>query len=126
MNICLNKDGKIIGLSHAKPREESVRTINVDGIELPWEGNNFRGWRYVNGEFLAPAEPTEADTLNKELATVTNELRKIFNEEQFSAFLGETQATAMATSLNALVQSRKDELLERRAEILARLAEIVG
>jgi hypothetical protein len=80
------------------------------------------GWRLVKGEWLPPLqppEPTEEDILSYELSEVDGQLRRIYDEERFAEWKGETAAAPLKAGAGA-----KDTLLARSGEIKTRLTKL--
>jgi hypothetical protein len=76
------------------------------------------GWRFVKGEWLPPLpppEPTEEDILSYELAEVDGQLRRIYDEERFAEWKGETSDTGTKA---------KETLLSRSGDIKTRLTKL--
>lgn len=83
--------------------------------ETPENEHVTHHWRFIDGEWYAPASQfTDEMLLEQELSEIDNELKEMYNNEQFSLWIGEIQPTTFQYGL-----TRKQELINRRNELLS-------
>lgn len=113
----INENGVVEGLSYATEIIMGRPELIYISKEHPLYEQITFGWRYINGDWFEPLQPTQEAKYQQELADIDAQLNTIYAKEKYNEWLYEN-GVAQTIQPTTYGISEKQRLLIRMKELL--------